>query len=206
LLALVQRYARQEQARELARLTNEINQRQGKIQQLKTQGGSEEKQLKTTIQGELRSIEKHVLIGLEATKDLVRLTVKNHCLPDDPEEFSRLKELVLKRQLRGLKAIANQALVVEQSAIAPLTMGIIHYKRHREIQEAMTASINDEAKHSATFRRFLAENPEAKEFVSEKRIIDADRYMKIARFLPGAGLFLAVIVEAIGAAVLAFFG
>jgi hypothetical protein len=114
--------------------------------------------------------------------------------------------LILKRQLRGLKDIANHALVVEQSAIAPLTMGIIHYKRHREIQEAMTTFINDEAKHSATFRRFLAEKLEAKEFISALLIRGANRYMWLARFMPGMGLFLAVIVEAIGAAYLEFFG
>jgi len=120
--------------------------------------------------------------------------------------LSRLKDLILKRQIRGLKDIANHALVVEQSAIAPLTMGIIHYKRHREVQEAMTTFINDEAKHSATFRRFLAEKLEAREFISAKLIKGANRYMWLARFLPGTGLFLAVIVEAIGAASLEFFG
>jgi len=121
-------------------------------------------------------------------------------------DLSRLNDLVLKRQLRGLKDIANHALVVEQSAIAPLTMGIIHYKRHREIQEAMTTFINDEAKHSATFRRFLVEKLEAREFIPAKLIKGANRYMWLARFMPGVGLFLAVLVEAIGAAYLEFFG
>jgi hypothetical protein len=94
---------------------------------------------------------------------------------------------------------------VEQSAIAPLTMGIIHYKRYREIQEAMTTFINDEAKHSATFRRFLVEKLEAKEYVSSILIRGATRYMWLARFMPATGMFLAVIVEAIGAAYLEFF-
>ena len=82
---------------------------------------------------------------------MVERTLHSGCLPDDGQDLSRLKDLILKRQLRGLKDIANHALVVEQSAIAPLTMGIIHYKRYREIQEAMTTFIHDEAKHSATF-------------------------------------------------------
>jgi hypothetical protein len=120
-------------------------------------------------------------------------------------DLADLKSLLLKRQLRGMKDIANHALVVEQSAIAPLTMGIIHYKRHREIQEALTTFIRDEAKHSATFRRFLAEKLNAKEFISDKLIKGAERYMWVARYMPGAGLFLAVIVEVIGAAVLEFF-
>jgi hypothetical protein len=197
---------RQEQAREIQRLTSEISSLQEKDRRLKAQSESREKDLKTKIRGELHSIEKQVLLDLEATTDFVQLTLKHRHLPGEPEKLSQLKELILKRQLRGLKDIANHALVVEQSAIAPLTMGIIHYKRYREIQEAMTTFINDEAKHSATFRRFLAENLEAKEFISDKLIKGADRYMKIARFLPGAGLFLAVIVEAIGAAVLEFFG
>ena len=95
--------------------------------------------------------------------------------------------------------------MVEQSAIAPLTVGIIHYKRHREIQEALTTFVNDEAKHSATFRRFLVEKLGAKEFISDNLIQGADRYMWVARYVPSAGLFLAVIVEAIGAATLEFF-
>ena len=84
-------------------------------------------------------------------------------------------------------------------------MGIIHYKRYREIQEAMTTFIGDEAKHSATFRRFLVEKLEAKEYISARLIKGTSRYMWLARFMPGAGLFLAVIVEAIGAAYLEFF-
>ncbi|HEV8050931.1 MAG TPA: hypothetical protein VGP47_00435, partial [Parachlamydiaceae bacterium] len=127
-------------------------------------------------------------------------------LPGDPKDLSLIKDLILKRQLRGLKDLANHALVVEQSAIAPLTMGIIHYKRYREIQEAMTTFINDEAKHSATFRRYLVEKLEAREFISAILIKGATRYMWLARFMPGAGMFLAVIVEVIGAATLEFFG
>lgn len=197
---------RQEQVMELHRLTREVHQVQKRYHLLKTQCAVEEKQLKTKVQGELRSISSRVVVDLEETKKMVRRTLAMNQLPSDPEEYLQLKDLILKRQLRGLKDIANHALVVEQSAIAPLTMGIIHYKRYREIQEAMTTFINDEAKHSATFRRFLAEKLEAREFVLDKLIKGANRYMWIARFMPGAGLFLAVIVEAIGAAVLEFFG
>jgi hypothetical protein len=70
----------------------------------------------------------------------------------------------------------------------------------------MTTFINDEAKHSATFRRFLVEKLEAREYISALLIKGANRYMWLARFMPGTGLFLAVIVEAIGAAYLEFFG
>ena len=84
-------------------------------------------------------------------------------------------------------------------------MGIIHYKRYREIQEAMTTFIRDEAKHSATFRRFLVEKLEAKEYISAILIKGANRYMWLARFMPATGMFLAVIVEIIGAAYLEFF-
>lgn len=194
-----------EQKRELDRLTNEVRCIQEGYDRKKNHCTSQGKQLKANIQNELRLIRLEVLADLAETKELVRQTLKNNRLPQVSEDISCLKELILKRQLRGLKDIANHALVVEQSAIAPLTMGIIHYKRHREIQEAMTTFINDEAKHSATFRRFLVEKLEAREFVSGKLVKGADRYMWIARFMPGAGLFLAVIVEAIGAAVLEFF-
>jgi len=195
----------QEQALELSRLTNRIDQIQTEHEQLKEQYKIESERLKAKIRNDLNSIEPLVLFDLEETQELLQRTLQSEKLPEDPKELAQLKDLILKRQLRGLKDIANHALVVEQSAIAPLTMGIIHYKRHREIQEAMTTFINDEAKHSATFRRYLADKLEAREFISDILIKGADRYMWVARFMPGAGLFLAVIVEAIGAATLEFF-
>ena len=197
---------RQEQAMELSRLTNRIDQVQEEYKQLKAQFKIESERLKTKIRGELHSIEHQVLTDLEETRELLQLTLQSKNIPTEPKDLAQLKDLILKRQLRGLKDIANHSLVVEQSAIAPLTMGIIHYKRHREIQEAMTTFVNDEAKHSATFRRFLVEKLEAKEFISATLLKGASRYMWLARLMPGAGMFLAVIVEAIGAAYLEFFG
>ena len=197
---------RQEQALELSRLTNQINQVQTDFKELNAQYKIESEKPKTKIREELNLIESQVLVDLEETRELLQRTLQSKNLPEDPKDLARLKDLILKRQLRGLKDIANHALVVEQSAIAPLTMGIIHYKRYREIQEAMTTFINDEAKHSATFRRFLVEKLEAKEYISASLIKGASRYMWLARFMPGVGLFLAVIVEAIGAAYLEFFG
>lgn len=197
---------REKQANELSRLRNQIKQIQEKHKQLSTQNKTESNRLKTKIRKEFHSIEQEILNDLEATKKLLQRIIGSKKLPEDPLEFSQVKDLILKRQLRGLKDIANHALVVEQSAIAPLTMGIIHYKRHREIQEAMTTFVNDEAKHSATFRRFLVEKLEAREFVSDILIKGSERYMWVARFMPGTGMFMAVIVEAIGAAYLEFFG
>jgi DNA-binding protein Fis len=197
---------RQEQALELSRLTNQINQVQKDLSQLKAQNKIESEKPKTEIRKEFNLIESQVLVDLEETRELLQRTLQSKNVPGDPKDLARLKDLILKRQIRGLKDIANHALVVEQSAIAPLTMGIIHYKRYREIQEAMTTFINDEAKHSATFRRFLVEKLEAKEYISASLIKGTSRYMWLARFMPGVGLFLAVIVEAIGAAYLEFFG
>lgn len=197
---------KEQQNQEFSVLTAQINQVEKEYKQLKAQYDIEAKQLKTQNREKLHSIARQILIDLEDTQKLLQQTLRSKNLPADHDDLSRLKDLILKRQIRGLKDIANHALVVEQSAIAPLTMGIIHYKRHREIQEAMTTFINDEAKHSATFRRFLAEKLEAREFISDKLIKGANRYMWIARFLPGTGMFLAVIVEAIGAASLEFFG
>ncbi|MEP7279694.1 MAG: hypothetical protein ABI813_13675 [Bacteroidota bacterium] len=197
---------RKQQILEITNLSNQINQVQAEYNNLYAHCETETKRLKLEIRSKLHSIEHNVLADLEETKKLIRQTLDSKKIPNDPIEISRLKDLIFKRQVRGLKDIANHALVVEQSAIAPLTMGIIHYKRHRDIQEAMTTFINDEAKHSATFRRFLAEKLEAKEYISAKLIKGANRYMWIARYMPGAGLFLAVIVESIGAAVLEFFG
>ncbi len=187
---------RQAQTSEMRRLLDQATCIHEESKQLSAQFEAESKRLRAEIRENLRALQPQILADLEESLELVR----------QPSDLSRVKELILKRQLRGLKDIANHALVVEQSAIAPLTMGIIHYKRHREIQEAMTTFINDEAKHSSTFRRYLAEKLAAREFISDNLIKGASRYMWVARFMPGAGLFLAVVVEAIGAATLEFFG
>lgn len=197
---------RQEQATELSRLTNHIDQIEGEYKQLKAQFKIEAKRIEAKIRKQLYTLEPQILVDLEETRELIQQTLQSKHLPGDERDLFRLKDLIVKRQLRGLKDIANHALVVEQSAIAPLTMGIIHYKRYREIQEAMTTFINDEAKHSATFRRFLVEKLAAKEYVSAILIRGAGRYMWLARFMPATGMFLAVIVESIGAAYLEFFG
>jgi hypothetical protein len=196
---------RQQQSLQLSQLSEQIQQARKEWAQLKARNTLESERLKAKIGSELVAIEPRIWVELEESRELLRRTLESGQPPSDPGDLSRLKDLMIKRQLRGLKDIANHALVVEQSAIAPLTMGIIHYKRHREIQEAMTTFIGDEAKHSATFRRYLVEKLEAKEFISDILIKGAGRYMWLARFMPGAGLFMAVIVEAIGAAYLEFF-
>jgi len=196
---------RDEQAAELSALSGQLLRVQEELQQLLIKNKTENGQQKNSIRHELNAMSSRVLADLEETRELLQRILESNSLPEGQQELQQIKELVLNRQLRGLKDIANHALVVEQSAIAPLTMGIIHYKRHREIQEALTTFIRDEAKHSATFRRFLVEKLEAKEFISDILIKGANRYMWIARFMPGVGLFLAVIVEAIGAAYLEFF-
>ena len=196
---------RKTQTSEISKLSGQLIQTRKELIELRTKDKTEDGELKVKTRDELDACQLQVLADLKETHELIQQTIQYQRLPTDDKDSLLLKELVLKRQLRGLKDIANHALVVEQSAIAPLTMGIIHYKRHREIQEALTTFIHDEAKHSATFRRFLVEKLEAKEFISDILIKGANRYMWIARFMPGVGLFLAVIVEAIGAAYLEFF-
>jgi len=197
---------RREQAGQLLLLTEQIDEVQRAISQIQARGNAEREQLQASIGRQLGTITGQVLADLRETRELVRRALQAGTLPEAPVLLGRLRDLVFKRQVRGLKDIANHALVVEQSAIAPLTMGIIHYKRRREIQEAMTTFVNDEAKHSAVFRRFLAQKLEAKEHISAAVITGGHRYMWLARFLPSGGIFLAVIVEAIGAAFLEFFG
>ena len=196
---------RQKQNQEIHHRENEIDRLQEELHRLKSKHKTETLQLKREIGEELLAIEYELLQDLEETGKILKRTTHAGCLPTDVRERAQILEFILKRQIRGLKDIANHALVVEQSAIAPLTLGLIHYRRHREIQEAMTTFINDEAKHSATFRRFLVEKLQAKEYVSDDLIKGANRYMWVSRFMPGSGMFLAVIVEAIGAATLEFF-
>lgn len=197
---------RQEQSLEIARVTSQKESLQKDLDRQLSVYKQMSKKLNADIQKELRALEPQLLLELEATQKLLQQTLDSRQEPKDPHTLMMLKDLVWKRQLRGLKDIANHSLVVEQSAIAPITMGVIHYKRHREIQEAMTLFINDEAKHSATFRRFLVEKLGAKEYISSTLIRGANRYMRITRFMPGTGFFMAVIVEAIGGAALEFFG
>ena len=196
---------RQEQTQKLVQLDEKLQALSQRQVAANKEYEQEAEVLKAKIKEDLHVIEPQILTDLEDTQRLVANALAAGELPTDGETQARLIDLILKRQLRALKDIANHALVVEQSAIAPLTMGIIHYKRYREIQEAMTTFINDEAKHSATFRRFLVEKLEAKEYISALLIKGANRYMWLARLMPGMGMFLAVIVEAIGAAYLEFF-
>lgn len=197
---------KQKQESELIQLNGRKVQLENELKTLLEEHKIETEKLRLRIKKALHSIEPEVLAELEETHELIQRTIISKNFPNDKRDLDRLKDLILKRQLRGLKDIANHSLVVEQSAIAPLSMGIIHYKRYREIQEAMTTFIHDEAKHSATFRRFLVEKLDAKENISSILIRGANRYMWLARFMPATGMFLAVIVEAIGAAYLEFFG
>ena len=197
---------RKEQSEEISRLNHRITEINKEIKEIDKKYHTEEELLKSKIQKELDSIDELILHDLNQTLSLINETLDSHLIASGDRDLKRLKDLIWKRQFRGLKDLANHCLVVEQTAIAPLSMGIIHYKRYREIQEAMTTFINDEAKHSAIFRRFLVEKLEAKEYVSDILIKGAERYMWLARFMPSTGMFLAVIVEVIGASYLEFFG
>ncbi len=197
---------RREQSLQLSQLVSQVDQLQRRSLELTARSGSESAAIKAQLRREARAFEPGVSIDLEETRQSICTTLATGRLPEDQVGLARIRDLILKRQIRGLKDIANHALVVEQSAIAPLTMGIIHYRRHREIQEAMTTFVNDEAKHSAVFRRFLAEKLEAKEHISVPLVRGSNRYLWLARFMPGVGMFLAVIIEAVGGAYIEFFG
>jgi hypothetical protein len=194
------------QAAELAAVTGQIAAVDRELREARARLAGRRAELRLRIRTELAQLQSEVARDLAASRELVRATLRSGILGQDDGVVRQARELIWKRQLRGLKDIANHALVVEQSAIAPLTMGIIHYKRRREIQEAMTTFVNDEAKHSAVFRRFMVQKLQAKEHVSDAIIKGGARYLWLARLLPSGGIFLAVIVEAIGAAFLEFFG
>jgi hypothetical protein len=196
---------RQDQARQLSLLEEQTDRAGRRLKQSRVEGSAERGRLRAVIRVELAGIAPRVLNDLVETRQLVRQTLEAGTLPADPADRERLLDLVLKRQLRALTDIANHAIVVEQSAIAPLTMGIIHYRRRREIQEAMTTFVHDEAKHSAVFRRFMAEKMGAKERIPEAIVKGGERYLWIARLMPSGAVFLAVAVEAIGGAFLEFF-
>jgi hypothetical protein len=197
---------RQRQNAALVALTDETQRTAQELQTCTARTSLERSRLNAEVTARMRELEPLLLSELTETCELVRRTLRARVLPADQVDQRRVLDLILKRQMRGLKDIANHALVVEQSAIAPLTMGVIHYKRRREIQEAMTTFVSDEAKHSAVFRRFMAEKLGARERIPEAILSGSDRHFSVARFMPGAAMFLAVVVEAIGGAFLEFFG
>jgi hypothetical protein len=197
---------RRTQTTQLATLADQIDETRRALTKATAQCDSDRAELQVEIGKRLAAIEPRVLAELESTRDEVRRAMASGTRSGNGAAAASLRDLVWKRQHRALKDIANHALVVEQSAIAPLSMGVIHYKRRREIQEAMTTFVNDEAKHAAVFRRFMAQKLDAKERVPHAIIKGGDRYLWLARFLPSGAVFLAVIVEAIGGAFLEFFG
>jgi hypothetical protein len=194
------------QAGQLAALAGDVRGVERALEEARRHVREEGGRIATEIRARFAVLVPMVLDDLREARALVRRTIDTGAMPAEPGSYATVLDLIQQRQVRGLKDIANHALVVEQSAIAPLTVGIIHYKRRREIQEAMTTFVNDEAKHSAVFRRFMADRMEAGERVPQAIIRGGDRYLWLARFMPSAAVFLAVIVEAIGGAYLEFFG
>jgi hypothetical protein len=197
---------RRGQAARLAASETEARQVRRTLRDTSAELAAERRRLVTEIGTTLDRLAPRVRAELAETQRLVAGTLRSGLLPADRAAHDCVCELVRNRQLHALKDIANHAVVVEQSAIAPLTMGIIHYKRRREIQEAMTTFVNDEAKHSAVFRRYMAEKLAATERIPQAIIKGGDRYLWLARVLPSGAIFLAVVVEAIGAGFLEFFG
>ncbi|TFG53021.1 MAG: hypothetical protein E4H37_04385 [Gemmatimonadales bacterium] len=194
-----------EQRRQVAALADQQGRVRQALKRARAETRRERQQLGEAVREELSAIAPQVLVDLFETRAFVQRFHGVGIGSAGTPLRGRLEELVLKRQLRALTDIANHALVVEQSAIAPLTMGIVHYRRRREIQEAMTTFAHDEAKHSAVFRRFMAEKMRAKERIPRAVISGGERYLWIARVMPSGAVFLAVIIEAIGGAFLEFF-
>jgi hypothetical protein len=194
------------QAEQLSTLAGDVRHVERALAEAKRHAREEGGRLAAALQARLAAVAPRVRDDLQDARALVRRAIDARAMPNEHADHAAVLQLIQQRQVRGLKDIANHALVVEQSAIAPLTVGIIHYKRRREIQEAMTTFVNDEAKHSAVFRRFMVDRLEASERVPQAIIRGGDRYLWLARFLPSAAVFLAVIVEAIGGAYLEFFG
>lgn len=126
-------------------------------------------------------------------------------LPTLPEELSELKEAIVKRQFRGLQDIANHALTAEQAAVAPLSTGIIAYRRYPQVQEAITLFVNDEARHSSVFERYLTNKLGGEKHIYTDTVQQFDLFRYVAKVLPGATVFLALAVETVGGAFFEFF-
>jgi hypothetical protein len=111
---------RKQQMTELSGLSIQVEQARKDYEKAKAKFKTDSFQFKTKIRTELNAIEPRILADLETTRDLFQQILDKKQLPENNDDLCRLKELILKRQLRGLKDIANHPLVVEQSAIAPL--------------------------------------------------------------------------------------
>ncbi len=115
-------------------------------------------------------------------------------------------DIIAERQFQGLKDITNHALTAEQAAIAPLSTGIITFKRYPVIQEAMTTFVTDEAKHSSIFTRYLEEKLGGETKVYKSTVFNFDNFSRVAKVVPSAAVFLALAVETVGGSFFEFFG
>ena len=101
---------KEQQNQEFSTITVQISQIEKEYKELKAQYEIEVIQLKTKNRGKNHSIEQQVLVDLEDTQKLLQQILQSKNLPEDNNDLSRLKDLILKRQIRGLKDIANHAL------------------------------------------------------------------------------------------------
>lgn len=166
--------------------------------------------LKTNVDNlppdELLRVAKLVLpLVLNYPKDKLK-NILEAGLPKAEDEIREIKEIIISVQMQALREISHHALVAEQSAIAPLSTSIVDYRRYQPVQEACTLFVNDEARHSSVFERYLLNKVHGRKFINKTLVRQFDLFRLMARVMPGASVFLALSVEVVGGSFFEFFG
>lgn len=131
---------------------------------------------------------------------------RRHGLPQDADALAAMKTAIADRQFQALVDITNHALGTEQMSVAPLTTAVRTYKHDPTIQHAMTAFINDEAKHAHLFERYMREKLGGEVVLSKSVEQRFDGLGLVSSRMPAVGVFSVLAVEAIGGAFFDFFG
>lgn len=166
--------------------------------------------LKTNVDNlpshELLRVAKLVLpLVLNYPKDKLK-NILERGLPKSEEEIREIKEIIINVQMHALREISHHALIAEQSAVAPLSTSIVDYRRYQPVQEACALFVNDEARHSSVFERYLLNKVHGQKFINKDLVKKYDMFRHMARVMPGASVFLALSVEVVGGAFFEFFG
>ncbi len=193
------------QDHEIATLKIALDKTKQDLKQTVATVNRQQKALKAQVKQQLKSLVPKMTADLQETLKLLERVQSGDVL-DTPDVLESVKDLVAKRQFRALRDIANHGRVAEQTALAPLTMGVIRYKRYPEIQAAMTTFLYDEAKHYQLFGRYMNEKLQAKERILANLIDGGEGYLKLSATMPAAAAFVGLIVEAIGGTFFEFFG
>lgn len=116
----------------------------------------------------------------------------------DSRERDLLIETLVKERILALKIWAQHISAMEQLAVAPLSGPVKEYRRYPAVQETAAKIIFDESKHGRTVATYLNDMLHSKIEVYQEDANEYERYLSLTKFMPGASVLLALIVETVG--------